>query len=56
MPVSKDAPADLLRAVAVNAEQRAAAAAAAGEANDNLVDLINDIIDRTGQKYGFRAT
>ncbi|MFQ3568512.1 MAG: hypothetical protein SNJ59_16105 [Aggregatilineales bacterium] len=56
MLVSKDAPADLLRAVAVNAEQRATEAAAAGEDNDNLVDLINLIIDRTGQKYGFRAT
>lgn len=52
MPISKDAPADLLRAVAANAEQRAAEAASE---DDDLANLINGIIDRTGQKYGFRA-
>jgi hypothetical protein len=52
MPVSKQSPFDLLRSLASVMQTRASAM---GEAEESaLIEMTERLIDRTGQKYGFR--
>jgi hypothetical protein len=51
MPVSKQSPFDLLRSLASALQTRAAGT---GENESALIEMTERLIDRTGQKYGFR--
>ena len=51
MPVSKQSPYDLLRSLASAMQTRAAEM---GDEESALIEMTERLIDRTGQKYGFR--
>lgn len=51
MPVSKESPYDLLRSLAAAMQERAVQL---GEDEASLLEMTERLIDRTGQKYGFR--
>jgi hypothetical protein len=51
MPVSKQSPFDLLRSLSSAMENRAAAP---DDEEIPLIEMTERLIERTGQKYGFR--